>query len=52
MEMTKTFSVRAKVRDLFHNRTRGLGLYALDDYGLGCCVDLRGGLFGRVMNGS
>ena len=43
----KTFLVCSKVHDLFHDRTRGFGLYALNDCGLGCCVDLRGTYLGE-----
>ena len=52
MEMTeKKISVRVKVRDLFHDRARGLGPYALNDCGLGCCLDFRGTYLGESRMG-
>ena len=48
MKVTKkTFLVRSKVDDLFHDCARGFGLYALNDCGLGCSVDLRGTYLGE-----
>jgi len=44
----KTFWDHSKVHDLFRDHVRGLGPFALNDYGPDCCADLRGICLGEL----